>query len=326
MRGHRRERGPDGHPQPRRLQDHAVDGGRHRGRQAPRRAHRQAPGDHQRREHGVRGQAPHRAQVELAAGEERRGDLELPHRAGAARRRAHRAARQGVRRPRDQRDGPPGDEAHRRGLPRRGGHQGGHHGARVLQRQPAPGHQGRGGDRRPRRHPHHQRADGGRAVLRVRQERREDDRRLRLRRRHVRHLDPRDRLERRLQGHRHRGRHVPRRRGRRRADHRLARPGLQGGARDRPAAGPHGAAAPEGRRREGQVRALQRARDGGQPALHHLERPQRGPAPAAHASTARRSRSSRRTSSSARSTSASRRWPTRTSRRRTSRRSSSSAA
>ena len=51
-------------------------------------------------------------------------------------------------RPRDQRDGPPGDEAHRRGLPRRAGHQGGRHRARVLQRQPAPGDQGRRRDRR----------------------------------------------------------------------------------------------------------------------------------------------------------------------------------
>ena len=109
--------------------------------------------------------------------------------------------------------------------------QGGHHRPGVLQRQPAPGHQGRRRDRRARRHPHHQRADGGGALVRVRQERREDDRRLRLRRRHVRHLDPRDRVERRLQGHRDRRRHLPRRRGRRRADHRLAGPGLQGRAR-----------------------------------------------------------------------------------------------
>ena len=112
---------PDGHPEPRRLQDHAVDGRHHRGGQAPGRPHRQAPGDHQRREHRLRRQAPHRPQVELAAGEERRGDVELPHRAGPAQRRAHRPARQGVQRLRGQRDGAPGDEAHRRGLPRRAG-------------------------------------------------------------------------------------------------------------------------------------------------------------------------------------------------------------
>ena len=50
---------------------------------------------------------------------------------------------QDVQRPRDQRDGPPGDEAHRRGLPRRAGQQGGRHRPRVLQRRPAPGDQGR---------------------------------------------------------------------------------------------------------------------------------------------------------------------------------------
>ncbi len=204
--------------------------------------------------------------------------------------------------------------------------QGGHHGPRVLQRQPAAGHQGRRRDCRPRRHPHHQRAHRSGAVVRLRQERREDHRRLRFRRRHVRHLDPRDRLERRLQGHRHRGRHVPRRRRRRRSDHRLARARLQGGARDRPPPGPDGSAAPQGRCREGQVRALERARDGGKPPLHHLERAQRGAPPAAHDRRARRSRSSPAISSSGRSTSASRRCPTRASRRTTSRRSSSSAA
>ena len=40
-------------------------------------------------------------------------------------------------------------------------------------------------------------------------------------------------------------------------------------ARHRPAPGSHGPAAPEGRRRESQVRAVERARDRDQPALHH---------------------------------------------------------
>ena len=62
--------------------------------QAPRRSHRQAPGDHQRREHGVRRQAPDRPQVELAAGAATRvADLPVPHRRGPARRRAHQAPR-----------------------------------------------------------------------------------------------------------------------------------------------------------------------------------------------------------------------------------------
>ena len=70
--------------------------------------------------------------------------LELPHRRGPARRRAHRSsATRTYSRPRDQRDGPPGDEGHRRGLPRRAGHQGRRHRARLLQRQPAPGDEGR---------------------------------------------------------------------------------------------------------------------------------------------------------------------------------------
>ena len=135
---------PGRDPEPRRLQDDAVDGRDHRGRQAPRRSHRQAPGDHQRREHGLRGQAPDRPQVELAAGQER-----------ASRRRATASSRgrtttcasccatRTFSRPRDQRDDPPGDEDHRRGLPRRAGHQGGRHRPGVLQRQPAPGDQGR---------------------------------------------------------------------------------------------------------------------------------------------------------------------------------------
>ena len=40
------------------------------------------------------------------------------------------------------------DEEDRGGLPRGAGDGGGHHRARVLQRRPAPGHQGRGQDRR----------------------------------------------------------------------------------------------------------------------------------------------------------------------------------
>ena len=49
------------------------------------------------------------------------------------------------------------------------GRAGGHHRAGLLQRRPAPGHQGRRQDRRPRGAAHHQRADRGRARLRPRQ-------------------------------------------------------------------------------------------------------------------------------------------------------------
>ena len=63
----------------------------------------------------------------------------------------------------------------------------------------------------------------------------------------------------------------------------------------------------QGRRREGQVRALERARDRDQPAVHHLERPQRGAAPAAHAHARHARGAQRAISSSAPSRSASRR-------------------
>ena len=99
----------------------------------------------------------------------------------------------------------------RRGLPRRAGERSGHHRARVLQRRPAPGHQGRRQDRRPRRPAHRQRAHRGGAGLRLGQEEEREDRRVRLRRRHVRHLDPGGRGRRR-RGARHQRRHAPRRR------------------------------------------------------------------------------------------------------------------
>ena len=54
-------------------------------------------------------------------------------------------------------------------LSRREGDAGRHHRARLLQRRPAPGDQGRRQDRRPRRAAHHQRADRGGARLRPRQ-------------------------------------------------------------------------------------------------------------------------------------------------------------
>jgi molecular chaperone DnaK len=100
---------------------------RDRGGQAARRAHRQAAGDHERREHGVRGQAPHRAQVDLAAGQERRRHVELPDRAkGPTRTCASCSATRSTASP-NQRDGAPGDEGHRRGLPRCPRDEGGRH-------------------------------------------------------------------------------------------------------------------------------------------------------------------------------------------------------
>ena len=54
--------------------------------------------------------------------------------------------------------------------------QGRHHGPGLLQRRPAPGHQGRRQDRRPRGAAHHQRADRRRAGLRPGQEEGREDR------------------------------------------------------------------------------------------------------------------------------------------------------
>ena len=62
--------------------------------------------------------------------------------------------------------------------------------------------------------------------------------------------------------------------------HRLAGVRLREGAQDRSAQGQDGAAAAQGRRREGEVRAVVGQGDRDQPAVHHLDRPQRGAAPA----------------------------------------------
>ena len=185
--------------------------------------------------------------------------------------------RQEVQPGRDLGHDPAEDEADRRGLPGREGHRGGHHRPGLLQRQPAPGHQGRRAHRRPERAAHHQRADRGLAGLRPGQEEGREDRRLRPRRRHVRHLDPRARRGR-LRGEGHQRRHLPRRRGLRPARHRLPGRRVQEGPGHRPAQGPHGAAAAQGGGREGQVRAVDGDGDRHQPAVHH-RRPERAEAP-----------------------------------------------
>ena len=82
----------------------------------------------------------------------------LHHRRGRQRRRLGRSARQEARASAGQRRGAAQDEEDRRGLSRRGGDRGGHHRAGLLQRQPAPGHQGRRPHRGPGRQAHHQRA------------------------------------------------------------------------------------------------------------------------------------------------------------------------
>ena len=96
-------------------------------------------------------------------------------------------------------------EARRRGLPRREGVGRGHHRPGVLQRRPAPGHQGGRRDRRAHRAAHRQRADRGSPRLRPRQGGRPDHPRVRPRWWHVRRVPAGDRRG------RHRGEGHPRR-------------------------------------------------------------------------------------------------------------------
>ena len=106
----------------------------------------------------------------------------------AGRRRSHFGARQAVPRRRNLRDDPAEAQAGRGRLSRRKGQRRGDHGAGVLQRRPAPGHQGRRPDRRSQRASHRQRADRGGAGVWPRPEEGRDHRGVRPRRRHVRHL------------------------------------------------------------------------------------------------------------------------------------------
>ncbi len=155
------------------------------------------------------------------------------------------------------------------------GEQGRHHGAGLLQRRPAAGHQGRRPDRRPGSRPHHQRADGRVAGLRPRQEGRRNDLRVRPRRRHVRRVGARS-GRRRVPRHLHQRRHAPRRRRLRRSAHQLRRRAVPARAGHRPAQGPHGPAAAAGSVRKGQEGAQLGADHRHQPAVHHgrRERPE----------------------------------------------------
>ncbi|CAO2609099.1 Heat shock 70 kDa protein 1-like [Lemmus lemmus] len=114
-------------------------------------------------------------------------------------------------------DGADEDEGDRRGVPGPPGDQRGDHGARLLQRLAAAGHQGRGSDRGSERAAHHQRAHGGRHRLRAGPvgQGRAQRAHLRPRGRHVRRVHPDDR-ERHLRGEGHGGRPKPGRRGLRR--------------------------------------------------------------------------------------------------------------
>ena len=243
----------------------------------------QAPGGHQRQEHHLRGEAPHRPQVRREGNAEGHQADALQDRARRQRRRLGRGARQEDLAAGGLGADPAQDEEDRRGLPRRGSDRGGDHRPGLLQRLAAPGHQGRRAHRRPGRQAHHQRADRGGARLRHGQGGQEghQDRGLRPGRRHVRHLDHRDRRRRgreAVRGALHQRRHLPRRRGLRPAPDRLHRRRVQEGPGRRPVEGRARAAAAEGVGREGEDRALLVAADRDQPALHH-RRPERAEAP-----------------------------------------------
>ena len=180
--------------QPRGQPHHAVDRRLHRGRRPPGRPDRQAPGDHQPAEHGLRRQAPDRPQVRRS-GRSRAPASVLPYTLvdGRQRRRQGRRSATAQYSPEEiSAFDPARDQGVRRGGPGRADHRGGHHRAGLLQRLAAPGHQGRRQDRRPRGAAHHQRAHRRGARLRPRPRRADQDHRgLRPRRRHLRHLDPR---------------------------------------------------------------------------------------------------------------------------------------
>ena len=93
----------------------------------------------------------------------------------------------------DQRHDPAKAQGRRRSLPGRAGHRGRHHGARLLQRRPAPGHQGRRAHRRAGSAAHHQRTDRRGPGLRAGQRPRPDRHGLRPGRRNLRRFPDPDR-------------------------------------------------------------------------------------------------------------------------------------
>ena len=141
---------PPDHRQRRRRAHDALDRGVHRHRRAAGRPDRQAPGRHQPRAHRLRRQAPDRPQARVAEVERfsavARFDVEAAPNGDAWVRVGDKllsaAGDLGAGAREDARD--------RGGLPRRAGHRRRDHGARLLQRRPAPGHQGRRPHRRAR--------------------------------------------------------------------------------------------------------------------------------------------------------------------------------
>ncbi len=263
-------RQPPRHHQPRGRADDTVGRRVRQGdRRAPRRPGRQAAGRDEPGEHRLLDQALHGPQVRR--GLRRAEDGAVQGRRGPERGRPRVDRGQALPAARGVRDDPAEDAGRRRAAPRGEGDEGGHHGARLLQRLPTPGHEGRGADRRARGAAHRQRADRRRPGLRSRQEEGRDDRGLRLRRRDLRHLGPRGGRGCRG-GEGHERRHPPRRRQPRPEGDGLDRRRVQEGPGDRPLEGQDGAPAAEGGRGEGEVRAQHDDGDGDQPPLRHRRR------------------------------------------------------
>ena len=262
---HREQRGRSDHSFHRRVRFRFGRAGRPVG---------EAPGGDEPRQHPVRGEAAHRPPDHRRRGAARHRDGPVPDRQGGQQRRRLGGGRrtQDVS-ARDLRPRAHEDEEDGGRLSRGGGRGGGHHRARVLQRLPAPGDEGRGPDRGARGAAHHQRADRRGARLRDGQEAGgRPDRGLRPRRRHLRHLDYRDRGgggRAPVRGALHQRGHLPRGRGLRSPNHGLPRRRVPEVVRDRPAQRPPRPAAPEGGGGEDQDRALLQPTDRGQPALHH---------------------------------------------------------
>ena len=114
---------PGRHPEPGGQPPHAVGGRLHQGRRDPRRPGRQAPGDHESREHRLLDQALHGPPLRRGAAGDQAGPVQ--GREGAERRRPRRDPRQAVLAARDLRDDPAEAEGSGRGLPGREGHPGG---------------------------------------------------------------------------------------------------------------------------------------------------------------------------------------------------------
>ena len=159
-----------GHRELGRRAHHAVDRRLHGRRRKACGPARQASRRDQPGAHLFRDQATDRPHLRRPHDQEGYGPRSLQDQQGQERRRLGRGRRQALFALAGLRLHAAEDERDGGSASRHAGHAGRHHRAGLLQRCPAPGHQGRRQDRRPRSAAHHQRADGGSARLRARQE------------------------------------------------------------------------------------------------------------------------------------------------------------